>query len=222
MGTKRLHRSDRLPTRTGAAAWIPAGLVVLLIALGGSAGPEQEPAAGQKEQEDPPWREALDYQVGNGTYWWTSNAEHMGDGAEAPAYGTAYEYGVGKTSVRGCLFAESEGGPVLQWEFFQAWDPAEQALYSYQSTESGGVGAGYGTAARVGETSEMIQTFVWPDGTEERIRHEADQVHQDTMVTRSFEKVEDGWRPRRTYTWIRRAGDAQEKCANLARVTGGS
>jgi hypothetical protein len=222
MGTKRLHRSDRLPTRTGAAAWIPAGLVVLLIALGASAGPERESVAGEKAQEEPAWRESLAYTVGEGTYWWTSNAEHMGEGVEPPAYGTAWEYGVGKTSVRGCLFSETDEGPRLEWEFFQAWDPAEQALYSWQTTESGGVGALYGTAARVGETSEMIQTFVWPDGTEEWIRHEADQVHQDTMVTRSFKKVEDGWRPRRTYTWIRRAGDPQQKCANLARVAGGS
>jgi len=222
MGTKRLRRPDRLPTRPSRAALIPAGTVVLLVALGASAGPQREFVAGEKAQEDPPWREALEYTVGDGTYWWTSNAEHMGEGAEPPAYGTAWEYGVGKTSVRGCLFAESEDGPVLQWEFFQAWDPAEQALYSYQSTESGGVGAGYGTAVLLGETSEMIQTFVWPDGTRQRVRHEADHVHQDTMVTRSFEEVEDGWRPRRTYTWIRRAGDPQEKCANLARVTGGS
>jgi hypothetical protein len=42
------------------------------------------------------------------------------------------------------------------------------------------------------------------------------------MVTRSFNWIDGEWKPRRTYTWIRRAGDPQEKCANLARGADGS
>jgi hypothetical protein len=222
MGTKRLRSPYRLPTRKFSAAWIPAGTLVLLIALGASAGPERESVAGEKAQEEPAWRESLAYTVGEGTYWWTSNAEHMGEGVEPPAYGTAWEYGVGKTSVRGCLFSETDEGPRLEWEFFQAWDPAEQSLYSWQTTESGGVGSGYAVPVGIGDTGEMVQTFVWPDGTEQRIRHEAIHAHQDTMVTRSFNWIDGEWKPRRTYTWIRRAGDPQEKCANLARGADGS
>lgn len=169
-----------------------------------------------RAQETPIWRKAFDYTVGHGTYWWTSNAAYAAKGEEPPAFGTAWVHGYGGTSVRGCLFAETDGGPVLQWEFFQAWDPEKEALFSWQTQASGGVGVGYSTVAGVGEAATMEQTFAWPGGSELRIRHEAEHVHQDTMITRSFHMVDGDWQPRRTYTWVRRSGSAYDFCPNLS------
>lgn len=166
------------------------------------------------------WREALAYRVGEGdTYWWTSNAEYAGDGAEPRAFGQAWVWGVGAVSAHGCLFSETDDGPALAWTFFQAWDPERQALYSYQSAASGRFGVGWEVPVPIGHTSEMEQTFVAPDGARSRLRHETDYVHADTMVTRSYD-LDDAsgeWTPRRTYTWVRRAGDPRDLCPGLAR-----
>lgn len=197
----------------------PRGRVAALAVLVGLGALVATGSSGDRpgaSQETPSWREAFDYTVGDGTYWWTSNAAYLKDGDVAPAYGTAWVHGYGGTSVRGCLFAETEQGPALQWEFFQGWDPARQALYSWQTTQTGAIGAGYGAPAGPGETEEMEQTFTWPDGTEVRVKHEAEHVHRDTMVTRSFNWVDGAWQPRRTYTWVRRTGDALDLCPNLA------
>lgn len=166
------------------------------------------------------WREALAYRVGEGnTYWWTSNAEYAEDGAEPDAFGQAWVWGVGAVSAHGCLFSETDDGPALAWSFFQAWDPERQALFSYQSAASGMFGVGWEAPVPIGHTSEMEQTFVAPDGTRSGLRHETDYVHADTMVTRSYDRDESSgeWTPRRTYTWVRRAGAPRELCPGLAR-----
>ena len=168
------------------------------------------------------WREALAYRVGEGegdTYWWTSNAEYAEDGTEPRAFGQAWVWGVGAVSAHGCLFSETDDGPALAWTFFQAWDPERQALYSYQSAASGMFGVGWETPVPVGHTSEMEQTFVAPDGTRSRLRHETDYVHADTMVTRSnsWDETSGDWTPGRTYTWVRHDGDPRDLCPGLAR-----
>lgn len=180
----------------------------------------QMPMRGAVKFEGSDWREALAYRVGEGdSYWWTSNAEHAGDGAEPRAFGQAWVWGVGAVSAHGCLFSETDDGAALEWSFFQAWDPERQALYSYQSTASGTFGVGWEVPVPVGHTSEMEQTFVAPDGTHSRLRHETDYVHADTMVTRSYDRDEASgeWTPRRTYTWVRRDGDPRDMCPALPR-----
>lgn len=102
---------------------------------------------------------------------------------------------------------------------FQAWDAERQALYSHQSAASGTFGVGWEVLMPIGHTSEMKQTFVAPDGTRSRLRHETDYVHADTMVTRSYDRDEASreWTPRRTYTWVRRDGNPRKLCPGLAR-----
>lgn len=174
------------------------------------------PRMGVVKFEPAPWGEALAYRAGDGRqYWWTSNAAYAAGGGEPRAFGTAWVWGHGGTSLHGCLFAETDDGPSLQWVFFQAWDPAAQALLSYQATGDGAIGVGHETPALLGGTAEMEQTFRWPDGSTQRMRHLSEHVHQDTMVTRSFSWEDGEWTPRRTYTWVRRPGDPRELCPVL-------
>lgn len=120
---------------------VPLELAALAV-LGFLACAGTTPRSGpERDLEAPaPWKETLSYRVGDGTYWWTSNAAYAADGKEAPAYGTAWTYGIGGASAHGCLFAETADGDLLQWEFYQAWDPIRRQFYSHQTAPAGAVG----------------------------------------------------------------------------------
>lgn len=202
-----------------AAVAVVGGFLLLVLPTHAPA-QEQEPLLrlGVVQYEGSDWREALAYRVGEGdTYWWTSNAEHTAGGDEPAAFGQAWVWSLGATAAHGCLFSETDDGPVLAWTFFQAWDPGRGELFSWQSNASGTFGVGWERPVPVGHTSEMEQTFVARDGTRTRLRHETDYVHADTMVTRSFDwdAAAEDWTLRRTYTWVRRGGDPERLCPGI-------
>lgn len=150
------------------------------------------------------WKTELAYRTDG--WWETSNAEYLDQDNGIVTYGLRLRLTPGGMAATGCLWGvrgERTLGPF--WYFSSGWDPARGAPFAYQSSPSGAAGFGYHRVEPDGP-SAIEQVFSWPDGTRESVRHESRFAPPDTMVDRSFARVDGALVPRRTYRWVRRHG----------------
>lgn len=145
----------------------------------------------------------------DGSWWYASNEDYMeADGQEAAqAYGIRHWIQPGGLSRGGCLWSIRDGEPpTVAWWFYTAWDVVESRPFVYQAHASGqGTGLGFGKEVD-GDATIIDQELAWlgEPGTVNTVRHRERWLDDDTRVSESFNRVDDGWVPRRTYTWERR------------------
>lgn len=149
------------------------------------------------------WMAHLEFLTRNGSWWWTSNADHAAeDGLDA--FAMAYRMVPGNLASRGCLWGiRGTAAAGVAWHFFQGWDAGAEAPFFFQTAEAGTVGMGTGWSVD-GAAHSFEQVFRAPDGSTSRIAHRSTRVGQDTMLTASRVWEDGGWKPRRSYTWVRR------------------
>jgi hypothetical protein len=89
------------------------------------------------------------------------------------------------------------------WEFRSVWHPGEKKAYAYQYGGDGTLGVGV-MEHRKGNRTRSDQTFFRPDGSSDRVGHEAWFDEDGAQHTHSFDIQEDGtWKKRRFYIWKR-------------------
>lgn len=132
--------------------------------------------------------------------WWeTSNEAYMEEGAPE-SFAMRFEGVPGGLANTGCLWGVRDGeieGPY--WYFYAAWDPGESAILIYQSSPGGAVAIGHQTDA-TGDR-ETVQTLHRPGQEPLWIRHTSEHPDADTLIDRSFTRVDGAWEPSRKYTW---------------------
>jgi hypothetical protein len=160
-------------------------------------------------QPDTTWRTHLAFLPAGSGIWIASNARYRTvENREPIAYGQRYWLGSGKTTVRGCLWGEYGAERPVFWLFFTAWDPSRKEFLVHQESPTGIIGLGYESP----ESGIADQTFTQPTGSSSVSRHVSTRPSQDTLVTQSFDRVGDEWKPRRTYTWVRQPAGAPAGC----------
>ncbi|MGH7576857.1 MAG: WD40 repeat domain-containing protein, partial [Longimicrobiales bacterium] len=161
-------------------------------------------------QDSSEWKRRLGYVADRGGTWLTSNEEHRTQqNQEAHRYGMRYSMGLGGSAQHGCLWGEwPDREPIVFWTYFTAWDPTRQQLLLQQSGANGVIGLGYETPG----TGIADQRFTAPDGTTWDQRHVTTMTPPDTLVTRSFQKEDGSWEPRRTYRWVRQPSGTPAPC----------
>jgi len=146
------------------------------------------------QSEMPKWfKNHMEFMVGN---WKTSNDEYKSDKEPIEAFGMTWDYGIGKQSLVGSLYAYKDGEKTGNlWEFRAFYNPGDQKVYLYQFGTNGTVGMG------VMEEGKMLQTFYHTDGSEHKVGHKVEEepgIHK----TWSFNVSENGeWKGDRYYVW---------------------
>lgn len=215
----------RLPQVATAwlAAWPPRGEPILLPLDGtvrrlrisetsATEGSDSELSPADATSSDSlEWRRQLAFMTDRGGTWLTSNDEYRTDANQEPhSYGMHYRMGLGGTAMHGCLWGEAPAREkAVFWSYFTGWDPTRRQLFLQQSGAGGVVGIGHETLG----SGISEQRFTAPDGNGWDQRHVTTMLPPDTLLTRSFQKSDDGaWQPRRTYRWIRQASDSAPPC----------
>ena len=210
-------QSRRFPIRGRVALPILA-IAAVSAAVVASSTPDSNPEPGESpvrstRQASGPtsatelerWKNNLEFLTRGESVWWSSNARYLEEDGGTDAYLIAYRIRPGALSADGCLWGERAGetlGPF--WDFFMGWDPEAGQGLVYQSSPAGAVGSGYWTPGADASASHADQTFLWPDGSVERVRHVSRTPGASTQVDSSFNRVGGEWVARRTYTWERR------------------
>lgn len=133
--------------------------------------------------------------------WIADNAPFKSEGEPNDAYGTEWNYGAGKKSMTGRLFAFRDGKELgTIWEFRVFWDPGRRQARIIQFGRDGTLGEGELTST--GEkTTRSEQTFSDPSGGSTIVGHDTSE-EPGVHVTRSFDVKPDGTRvKRRDYAW---------------------
>jgi hypothetical protein len=190
-------------SRLRPAARVAACLVLLhgaaiLVAGGGQA----------TDDPLPRWlRDHMNRLTGGGGRWIADNSAYRGENEPWDAYGLEWRWGAGRMSVRGRLFSlvqgQERGGD--HWDYLLVWHPKEQKALLYQTGANGAFGWGAlaaGPGADGAPTTELEQTFVHPNGSEWKTRHEAVETATEVRM-RSFQFEGGAWKPNRSYVWRR-------------------
>jgi hypothetical protein len=185
-----------------------ARLVACLVLLQGAALASPGAGAGQAPDDPlPRWlRDHMNRLTGGGGRWIADNSAYRGENEPWDAYGLEWRWGAGRMSVRGRLFSLDKGQERGDhWDYLLVWHPREKKALLYQVGANGAFGWGELTAGPGTDgapTTELEQTFVHPNGSEWRTRHEAVETATEVRM-RSFQFEGGGWKPNRSYVWRR-------------------
>jgi len=153
-----------------------------------------------KAQEVPPWfEENMQASVGE---WVADNQQYKSDQEPFDAYGMTWEWGIGKKSIVGTLYGIVDGQAAAPfWEFRQFWDPQTQQGFVMQFGGNGMVGKGPMVMKGDAHTTEMLQVFFQPDGSQSQHGHTA-VLKGDQLEITSYHIGKDGsWSVNRSYVW---------------------
>jgi hypothetical protein len=183
-----------------------AGVACALIGAGGDVAFDRsvEPAheAHATGYAQPEWLvEEMRKLANDDDRWITDNSAYRSDTEPWEQYGIEWSWAEDGNGLTGRLFGLMDGEDrATFWEMRMSWDEEAQAARIWQRSGDGTVGDGTMRTTGNGIETEAIQTFTAPDGTTTRIRH-VSTTTDDTHTTRSFDRVDDDWQPRRMYVW---------------------
>lgn len=171
-------------------------LVLLPFAVSAQGQPEKTANRGIPQWLADEWT----YQTQGTGVWIADNSPFKNDQEPFDAYGIQWEWGPGKTSVKGRLFCLQNGKDVYSvWQFFQYWDIETQQARIIQVGSHGVVGQGVLTPIDKNST-QSVEKFFTPDGSSFDSGHhtfnKAGEVH-----TQSFDIAGGKWEKRRLYIW---------------------
>ena len=154
-------------------------------------------------QEIPKWLvQEWESKVKDSGIWIAHNSKYQNENEPYDAYGQKWEWGIGKKSLKGKLFAIKDGKELgTIWEFRLFWDPLKKKAFIQQFGGDGTYGIGELIYDKE-NVSRSLQTFSNPEGIVYKIGHLSDYNHPDFFKTISFSITEDGlWKENRVYIW---------------------
>lgn len=168
-------------------------------------------APGSVDVSPPPtwFLEHNDFLTRDGGVFHTDNGAWVSEAEPWEAYGLAWEKGPSGMTVRGRLFAIRDGVDAgTFWEFFVYWDPHEGRAHMRQVGGDATLGKGVLEPPAPDGSQRSEEAFLHLDGSVRRLAH---VVHNagDVHETASFDWVDGGWVPRRTYVWHRVRGEEE-------------
>lgn len=165
-------------------------LLMSLIALNSNA---------QVTESVPPWfKQNMEQSIG---VWIADNGTYKSKDEPFESYVMEWQWGVGKASIVGKLYALMDGQKTGNfWEFRQYWDLENKQGIVVQYGSNGVIGSGPMTLDS-DEGTTLDQWFVNPDGSKVRHGHRS-KLEENSLVTTSFDIDASGkWTKRRSYTW---------------------
>jgi hypothetical protein len=159
-----------------------------------SAAPRQLPTWAQQDWE---------YWTHGSGRWVADNKAYRSENEPFDTYGMEWEWGLGKKTLRGRLFALKGGEEVRTlWQFLSYWHPGEERLVVNQWGGDGTFGTG--TQRRTDENAtESLERFFAPDGGSFRAGHRTRKLTGEAHVQSYDIAADDVWEERRAYVWKR-------------------
>lgn len=132
--------------------------------------------------------------------WITDNSQYKSEQEPFDAYGMEWEWGLGKSSLKGRLYCIQDGKDVgTVWQFLNFWDPELKAQQMVQIGSDGTLGQGRMELQSDGSTKSS-EKFVSPGGGSFEAGHHS-WFENGEMHTQSFNIVDGEWSKRRFYVW---------------------
>lgn len=191
-----------------SSRWKTIAKAALPVVLAGAfmmPGPAPDVAVSGATADPPAWLlTEMNHLVSHGGRWITDNSPWISDDEPWQQYGMEWRQGTEAGVITGRLFGLANGTEQTFWEFRMYWEEERQQAVIWQRGGDGTIGTGPLRPSGNGEM-EAIQVFTAPDGTTSTIRH-LSTTTDETHATRSFQRVEGEWQPRRQYVWTKEAG----------------
>ena len=155
------------------------------------------------KQEIPDWVQQIWHQHTQGSgIWITDNSSYRSDQEPYDAYGMQWEWGIGKSSIKGRLYCIRDGMDVgTVWQFLNFWDPESQSEQMIQIGSNGTVGKGNFSLQANGST-KSVEHFITPDGNSFEAGHHS-WFEEGQFHTQSYDIRKGQWTKRRKYVWKR-------------------
>lgn len=154
----------------------------------------------------PKWlQEHMTYITQGTGRWITDNSKYKGEKEQSDEYGTEWEWGVRRRSIKGRLFGLKDKKEVATfWEYRLFWHPKEHRAILQQFGGNGVFGIGEMRYVKTDKHSEIMteMTFYSPNGKSWKDLHRVTGT-KDKHQTSSFFYKDGSWREKRNYTWIR-------------------
>lgn len=132
--------------------------------------------------------------------WVTDNAPYKNEQEPFDAYGMEWEWGLGKSSLKGRLYCIQNGKDVgTVWQFLNFWDPELQQQRMIQIGSNGILGQGSIELQDDGSTKSS-EKFTGPGGRAFEVGHHS-WFENGEMHTQSFDIADGKWSKRRFYVW---------------------
>ena len=154
----------------------------------------------------PTWfAEHLESRMAEGGRWIANNDAYLNDSEPIDAYGIEWQWGAGKKSLRGRMFAIAAGRETATvWELRTLWHPGERRAQVFQYGSDGTFIEGVLEPDGAGGI-RLEQTVHSPDGGSSLVRH-VERVEADgACVSSASHEGPSGWVTGRTYVWMPRA-----------------
>ena len=139
---------------------------------------------------------------GSGT--WMAENSSKSDRAPFDAYALHWEYGPGKTSLKGRLYAIKDGKDVRTlWEFLEYWHPAERKKLTVQYGNNPQLGfLALGEAEKPETEGESIsRSRVFKSNGEIYWVGHRSKTSDGVTTSRSFNIIDGEWQERGTFVW---------------------
>lgn len=150
--------------------------------------------------------------------WRADNTPHKSPTEPFEAYGLRWEWGPGRSSVRGRLFGYRDGRempPLFEYRLY--WDPLASEARLLQWGRGGAYGEGTMTRTDTGEI--RIDQVLWDGARKTSVRH-IEVMNDGERHSRDFKQAGDQWIPNRTYVWQSVAPVQSNGATRLRLVTG--
>lgn len=146
----------------------------------------------------------LNYLKSNIGTWIADNTKNVSEQDPYIAYGIAWEWGIGKTSITARLYGVLESGVEKDfWEFRQYWDNVNRKGVIVQYGNWGVVGIGDVKQTKDG-IFETIQVFSLTDGRTWDVKHII-EIEDSQFTSTAYDKDESGnWVNPKGWTWIKK------------------
>lgn len=158
-----------------------------------------------KREELPKWLvDHFSFMTKGSGRWITDNSKFRSDAEPFDEYGTEWQWGVGKTSIKGRLFGLRGSNEIAEfWEYRVFWHPTEKRAVFEQFGSAGVFGIGEMRAIEAANSSPEINvemTFYALDGSSWRDLHKLSEG-ANAHTTHSFSYKDGVWQAQRTYIW---------------------
>lgn len=159
----------------------------------------------EKPDAIPKWlQEHFAFMTAGTGRWIADNAKFKSEKEPFDAYGTEWQWGVGKKSIKGRLFALKDGKEAAEfWEYRVFWHPAEKRAVFEQFGAGGVFGTGEMrviTTADGKSENNVELIFYAPDGSSWKDLHKLFE-NENEHTTISFNFKSGSWQAQRTYVW---------------------
>lgn len=151
----------------------------------------------------PPWFQAhLEELMAEGGLSIADNGAYRSPNEPAEAYGVQWQWGVGRQSLVGRLFSLVDGKETGDiWQMRTFWHPTKAKAMAVQYGGDGTFVEGWLAPFEEGGV-QVEQVLHFPDGSQQKVRHENSALIDGEHESRSFRWGKESWVPNRHYAWL--------------------